>query len=280
MTIVGFIQSYNNVGNGFLRRCLKSLSLVADHIVVYDDASTENVRSLYQEFDCTVIYGIHHEFKRELYHKQALLSIAYRYRPDWICWIDTDTVLGRYFEKRERVEGALAQAEIDELPRIHLHNLNLWLSPWWYRIDGQYNDLWHGVWWRNTGELHYQPIAKLHQKQYPHSFRDSQKDAYAMRLEPHFDEDTAKLIHFGFASAEEIARKYFTYRENGQTGWPLTRLVDETARQLVAVPAEWYPEWLLSELDDLQEEPTVEFKVQEMEKYDGFAQWQRATCGT
>lgn len=279
MTIVGFLQNRNNVANGYLRRCLYSLSLVSDQIVVYDDASDEEVRSLYQQYECVVIYSPRQAFKRELYNKQQLLQVAMRYCPEWICWIDTDTVLGRFFEDRSRVENMLLRATEDQLPRIHLHNLNLWLSPWWYRVDNQYNDLWHGVWWYNTGELHYRPIGQLHQKQYPHSFFDPNRNALALQLQPHFNEDTAQLIHFGFSEPAEIAKKYFVYRENGQSGWPLTRLVDEIQRELRQASVEWYPEWLLSELGQVGMEPKKQFTLEEMQAYDNFPAWTTAILG-
>ena len=37
LRIVGLLQVHNNVANGYLRRCLRSLSAITDQIVVYDD---------------------------------------------------------------------------------------------------------------------------------------------------------------------------------------------------------------------------------------------------
>lgn len=270
MEIVGFLQNRDNVENGMLARCLKSMSLVAGRICVYDDGSDEDVRSLYSAYDCTVVYGGRSSFSRELYHKEALLGVALRYQPDWLVWFDSDAVLGRVFESRDTTVGLLESAQEHGFVRLFLHNLNLWRSPWWYRKDLNYNDLWHCVWWRNTGQLHYQPRAGLHMRQYPFAFRDPRVDQQVEAQPTHFTEAKAKLLHFGFGNEVEIARKYFTYREQGQTGGRLDRLVSEgtmvnpyTGEQqsltLEPVDREWYPEWLLPELGEAATEPKPPF---------------------
>jgi hypothetical protein len=221
------------------------MAKIADQIFVYDDASDEDVRSIYREFACVVVYGERQAFQREQFHKQQLLTVALRSQPDWLCWIDTDAILGRLWEDKDQVRNVLSQADTQGVVRLHLHNLNLWRSTGWHRVDKEFNDLWHGVFWRNTGELHYRPVGKLHQKQYPHCFYDEKKDAESFVTEIRFDEDAGKLIHFGFASSLEIARKYFTYRDHGQSGYPLTRLVDESTLDVHEVPRDWYPQWWL-----------------------------------
>lgn len=51
-----------------------------------------------------------------------------------------------------------------------------------------------------------------------------------------------RVIHYGFASDENILRKYTTYKSHGQAGWALHRLVDERTLQLAPVKAEWFNE--------------------------------------
>lgn len=245
LRLCGFLCNRNGVGNSLLQQCLTSMAKIAEPIFVYDDASDEAVQPIYRQFGCVVIYNTQESFQKELFHKQQLLSVALRAAPDWILWMDTDTIIGRLWEDQEQAHAVLSQAGEKGIVRLHLHNLNLWRSNGWYRVDQEFDNLWHGVFWRNTGELHYRPVGKLHQKQYPHSFRDPAKDEEAFATEIRFNEPGGKLIHFGFASDLEIARKYFTYREHGQTGYPLNRLVDESTLDVHEVPAEWYPEWWL-----------------------------------
>jgi len=274
VTLIGFLQSFNNVENGFLRRALRSMANLVDQIVVYDDCSTEDVWPLYKEFDCIVIPGRTNSFSREIFHKQELLTWALRYRPDWILWYDTDACLGKSWETREATESFLTQADEQGAQLIALHNLNLWRSNWWYRTDEKFNDLWHMVWWKNSGELHYRPTAGLHQQQFPHFFEDEQKAATSVN----FDQPSGQLLHFGFAHEREVMRKYFTYRENGQTGWALERLVNE--RELVVEPAmsEWFPDWLLEEMGGPEAGPTPKLTPEEMAEYESFEAWE-AQCG-
>lgn len=271
MRIIGFLQNYNGVQAGHLYRCLQSMSRCTDEIVVYDDASTEDVKPLYDQFDCDVIYGRKNEFHRELFHKQQLLYAAMLRHPDWILWFDSDAILGRQFEDRERTEAVLESSEAQGIVLLHLHNLNLWRSNGHYRVDNSFNDLWHGVFWKNTGQLHYKPVGRLHQKQYPQFWSDP--DVHIINSK--FPGDDGKLIHFGFATDEEIARKYFKYRESGQTGWALDRLVTENEeRELIAVDPEWMPEWYLNSIHSLEiTEPNPEFDPLEMRGYGSYDEW-------
>ena len=274
MRIVGFVQAYNEVANGHLATCLHSLAILCDAIVVYDDASTEDTRSVYEQFGCTVIYGQQQAFSQELFHKQALLPIALRYRPDWLIWIDSDTLLGRFFEDRTKVEQLFEQVSEQSLVRLHLHNLNLWRSPHWRRVDNKFDDLWHGVCWRNTGELHYRPVGRLHQKQYPHAFRDPEQDQMTFLQENRFSEVDGPLLHLGFAEDVEIARKYYTYRAHGQRDWALNRLVDESQLILEPVPPELFPTWYLPYLERAStERPSAVHTIEEFERHGTFDAW-------
>ena len=269
MRIVGFVQSHNNVVNGYLRRCLRSLRAICDEIVIYDDASFEDVWSLYREFGCIVVPGREQAFARELYHKEELLTWALRFRPDWICWTDTDACLGRAWSTRPAAESFLSQADAQGAHLVMLHNLNLWRSHWWYRTDEKFNDLWHGVFWRNTGELHYQPRTGLHQQQFPLFWHDGQRPTVSVR----FDRPEGQLLHFGFAREEEIVRKYFTYRQAGQTGWALERLVDERKLCLESASSVWYPEWLLEEIGAPEGSPAPKLTPGSMARVPDFKTW-------
>lgn len=274
MKIVGFLQNYNNVDNGFLSQCLYSMRRICDEIVVYDDGSSEDVLPIYEHFGCVTLYSPRNEFQRELYHKQELLSVAMRMAPDWICWFDTDAILGRHWEDRDRTVETLEQTESQGIVLLHLHNLNLWRSDKYYRTDNSFNDLWHGVFWKNTGQLHYRPVGKLHQKQFPHFYHN---DGEIQTVTSKFPDDSGKLIHFGFASDDEIAKKYFAYRDQGQSGWALDRLVTEDEDlTLVKAEQDWLPEWYLGDClhttgDDVNLSPI--FDPDTMREYGSYKEW-------
>ena len=256
MNIIGFLQNFNGVENGDLRRCIESMRMVSDEIYVYDDASTEDVWPIYQDFDCIVVRGAKNEFNMEIHHKDLLLRklLGDHPRCDWICWFDSDAVLGDFFSDRERVNDALSEVKKNDLVQVYLHNLNLWRSENYYRIDLEYNDLWHCVFWMNTGQLHYNPTGGLHQKQFPVPYKrtDATQDIRVGAIR--FQEDNQQLLHYGFADEERILRKYFTYKAHGQIGYPLDRLVTEKKRawsdghatqgmDLEPAKPEWFPEF-------------------------------------
>jgi len=271
MKICGFLQNYNCVENGFLENCLISMSNICDYIVVYDDASTEDVRPIYNKYNCVVIYGHKNEFYRELQHKQELLTIALRENPDWICWFDSDAILGKDWESYDDTRESLVSCDEKGIVLLHLHNLNLWKSDRFYRTDESFNDLWHGVFWKNTGELHYVPVPKLHQKQYPRFYYDQNKEVVTSK----YTGSKGQLIHLGFSRTEEIVKKYFTYRELGQEGWALNRLVDETNLSIEHSDAEWLPSWFEQ---NSKEEFTLQdgcFGVKELAEISSYDHWKR-----
>jgi hypothetical protein len=49
-----------------------------------------------------------------------------------------------------------------------------------------------------------------------------------------------QIIHYGFATDEAIIRKFHTYKEHGQTGWALERLVDERTLAVRRIKPEWF----------------------------------------
>jgi hypothetical protein len=283
MKIIGLLQNRNNVDNGYLRWCLTSMSRIADAIVVYDDASDQNVHPLYEQFECDVIYGETQEFHRELFHKQQMLDKGLTYDPDWFVWFDADAVLGAFWASRERTEKALNEAADKGIVVMLLHNLNLWRSWWWYRSDQSFNELWHCVFWKNTGQLNYDPQEGLHLSQYPYFWNDREETVVASR----FEEELGQLIHFGFATDEEIARKYFTYRGKGQEGWPLERMVaegkmlneqTEEEEEFSLHPADpiWYPDWLTPQLGSNWQPPAPRFTPEKMAAFGNYGEWDQS----
>jgi hypothetical protein len=227
--IAAFLQLRNELENGNLVRCLGNCRLWADDIFIYDDASTDDSRSIYLDYTPQdhIICGDVREFDREIYHKSALLSLVLSGSPDWVVWIDGDAILDRGWtnEARQRLSFYGSKG----YDHIFIHNLNLWRSPCYYRKDNSFNDLNPPVFWKNTGKLNYRDLPGLHQQQYPDGMELGV-------LAP------GNLLHYGFASYENIVRKYLTYKSYGQYGWSLNRLIDESTLSLERVPDGLYPE--------------------------------------
>jgi glycosyltransferase involved in cell wall biosynthesis len=226
LTVVA--QVYNELKTGNLTRFLNNVREFADWIIVYDDGSTDGTWEALlgaQKHGCplSVIRSGENDFKNEIAHKQQMLEMAIAIESDWIMWLDADEVV-----EPRGADGALRKLmEDDSIDGYAFHQINLWRSDKFYRLDNQYND---GIFvrlWRNNGRLRYDPKPGLHQRPYPLGV-DKVKDS------------DVQIIHYGFADDASIIRKYLTYKEHGQTGWALNRLVNEDTLRIKRVKPEWF----------------------------------------
>ena len=109
---------------------------------------------------------------------------------------------------------ALSDKNIDGLKLGHY---NLWRSKRHYRIDDGYHSIHdRGVmaFWKNNGNLKFPEKHGLHHLQYPEGIINPVRT-------------NLNLIHMGFATDYQIIKKYDTYKERGQKGWSLDRLLSE-----------------------------------------------------
>ena len=223
LTIV--CQVYNELQTGNLQRFLKGIDNLADGLVVYDDGSTDGTYEYLNKNyrgNLHIIAGTQNDFKSEMVHKQQMLKWAIDImETDWILWLDCDEILEPRGHKD--IRELLNNTELDGYA---FHQINLWRTDKFYRVDNQYND---GIFvrlWRNNGRLHFNPQPGLHQRPYP------------LGVERVADSDI-QIIHYGFATDEAIIKKYHTYKANGQEGWALSRLVDESTLTVRRIKPEW-----------------------------------------
>ena len=234
MRVVAFLQLHNELENGNLIRCLDNCSRWADDIFIYDDCSDDGSKQVYLKYtdEKNIIFGSERKFQEELFHKQELLALTLKTNPNWIGWIDGDAILDRFLTAN--CKDFLQMIEEKGYDAAKLHNLNLWRHPAYYRLDNKFNGLWHVVFWKNNGNLHYEPTVGLHQRQYPHGIEESRMCETPQKV---------NLLHYGFSSERLIVKKYLTYKALGQDGWELDRLIDEQSSfVLEKVPKKFYPE--------------------------------------
>lgn len=223
MRLCGFLQIYNEVEKGNLRRCLQSMERYCDDIVIYDDASTDDSVSVAREFTDLIIEGKVNEWGKEAEHRQELLELALTTNPDWIFWMDADEVVENEGEKG----GIRELCETTEFDCYAFHEVNLWRTPAFYRKDNSYNDGWFCRLWKNNGSLRIENKPGLHQRLVPDSLvKETNADI--------------QVLHYGFASDESIIDKYVTYKAHGQTGWALHRLIDERTLEIVRSNPDWF----------------------------------------
>lgn len=229
MMLVGMVQVYNEVENGNLERCLESLSRYCDAIQIYDDGSTDNPKPLYDNYQCDVIWSSENDFKNELAHKQQQLDRCKELGADWIFRIDADEVLEPMGEK-----GIRNLCEDDEHDSWAFHTINLWRSRNFYRIDSSFNDVIFNRLWRVPPMgLRFKVERGLHKCNYPLGVTQNEG------LAPF------EIIHYGFASDKAILDKYRMYREHGQTGMALNRLIDESTLIVRYSKHRWFQEPLV-----------------------------------
>lgn len=223
MKLAAILMAYNEERTGHLQRCLSSLTRYCDHIVVYDDASTDGSHKLYSQYGAHVIQGHNNDFKNELLHKQEQLEFCKGLGVDWIFRIDADEVLDE-----SGVAGLRALLEKSDNPSYAFHTVNLWRSPCFYRIDGNYNQVVFNRLWRCKPDLHFNIQVGLHLTNYPVGATDNEGFA------------PFEIIHWGFASNQYIIDKYKMYKAHGQSGHALDRLVDEKTLQLKKSKPQWF----------------------------------------
>ena len=220
MKIVGFAQLRNELEKGNLENWFKCMS-VCDYIYIYDQNSTDGSREYYKNFNnVTVIESNENRFYEEITCKNELLNKLLHDHPDtnWILWMDGDTLLdNRLIEDNgKRLRDICEEGNKNEIDGYYFGHYNLWRSDVYYRIDDDYHWL-HGKLvplWRNNGNISFPTTSGLHQQQYPYGLNKIVRSDYS-------------LIHRGFSTDYQIITKYDVYKERGQNGWALQRLLNE-----------------------------------------------------
>lgn len=236
MKIVGFSQLRNESEKGNLHNWIRCMESVCDYIYVYDQNSTDDSKDIYKEHKSIVtIESDINDFTNEILCKNKLLTKLLAEHPDtdWIFWMDGDTILSRNALNRESLEKMLEECNHHGFDGVFMEHYNLWRSDTYYRIDNNYHDLCTtGVLalWKNNGNLSFQNRRGLHSPQYPSGIINPARSH-------------AKLIHRGFATDYQIETKYKVYKERGQSGKALSRLLDEETLDVFRLNPNILPEW-------------------------------------
>ncbi|HEX7715127.1 MAG TPA: glycosyltransferase [Bacillota bacterium] len=230
--IVGTCQIYNEIRKENLKRFVKYFMPLLAELVVYDDGSTDGSYEYMLNHTPHVIRGGVNDFINERSHKQILLERALELKPDFILWMDADEVLTA--NGPERLPLICDYAMAKGIDGISFHELNLWRSSSWRRMDSLFNDGWFvRLWQVNPGMTYLQIKPGLHQEPYPSTID---------RIER---ETEVQVLHYGFSSEKRLAYKYLTYQSYGQSGYVmLDRLIDERTLRLEKVSRQLIPKEL------------------------------------
>ena len=230
--IVGFAQLRNELSKGNLKNWFKSMEF-CDFIYIFDQASDDGSLEEYDKHEnVVVVKSPTNRFQDEITCKGELLRKLLDEHPDtdWVFWMDGDTLLDNRLTRNNNVGvfDMIARAERGEygefVTGIELGHYNLWRSRRHYRVDNLYHGLDESqvcAFWKNDGTLHF-PTGEtgLHTDQVP-------RGAWTCRASTDF-----KLVHYGFATEDQIINRYDLYKGLGQEGWELDRLLDESTLEV------------------------------------------------
>jgi len=222
MKIIGFSQLRNELSKGNLEHWFQCVG-VCDYIYIFDQASDDGSHDIYAQHDNVVlIQSEENRFNEELICKKELLEKILSDHPDadWIFWIDGDTMIDQRLMDNdyEIMKDMLEVSAKSGADGIRLGHYNLWRSNKHYRLDSSYHgfDEWGRVpFWRNNGDLSFPEQTGLHGHQEPTGIQNV------------IDARQFKLIHYGFATDQQIMDRYNLYKDLGQKGWDLDRLICE-----------------------------------------------------
>jgi len=223
MKIVGLVQFYNEGANGNLERCMKSLKSFCEDIVCYDDGSTDNSLDVAKQFTDNIIINKKRDWRNELSHKNAMLQMALKLKPDWLFWLDADEEVAADADiKMQAMAGE--QLNVDGWA---FNEVNLWKSNTWYRVDTEFGNGWFVRLWRNNGKLNYTIREGLHLTPFPNGLNK-------------LAQSEMKVIHYGFNTVEKIVDKYKEYLKHDLTHAYLNRIINEGQLIVRPVKKEWF----------------------------------------
>lgn len=239
--IVCICQIFNELCKGNLERFVTYVKPLVEDLVVYDDGSTDGSYEYMLKQTPHVIRAAKNDFVNERTHKQLLLQEALKLNPDFILWLDADEVLtANAADYLQAWCKACAEKQIDG---VCFHEINLWRSHSWQRLDSLFNLGWFCRLWRVVPGISFNETEPgLHQRAHPSTIQNM---AWA---------EDIQVLHYGFSSKQRLAYKYLVYKSHGQRGYEmLDRLISEEQLAVSKVPRELFPEGLW--VDDEQPNP-------------------------
>jgi len=254
--VIGFAQLRNEIEKGNLENWFKCMSPLCDFIYIFDQNSTDGSLEYYKKFpNVVVIESPTNQFKREIKCKGELLNKIKDEHPDTthLFWVDGDTLVdGRLLKNNGQPFRELCLRLSNDISDAYsFGHKNLWRSDIHERMDDAYNWLDNSgvcALWKFTKDLSFPISGGLHKKTYPNPINMVRKVEYS-------------LVHRGFATDYQIITKYDVYKENGQEGWALERLLDEKELRVIKIPNEMLPNWF--EITD-DEDPGNKRKIREI----------------
>jgi len=213
-----FLQVFNEVNSGHLKRFLDWNTSLADYLCAFDDASTDGTYEALKGTADVMVRARFNSFGREVVNRQSLLEASQATIPDidYFLWLDSDEVM---YWSRSELESRIEAMRREGHDALRVPLLNLWRSERAVRVDSSFDLATHPRLWENSSNLKFDYQLGLHKQVHPYGLRSVS------------DSDLA-IVHYGFAHDQLILSKFRMYEAHGQKGWPLNRLMDESKLSL------------------------------------------------
>lgn len=278
INLIAQICMYNEAEKGNLDRCLDNLIRYCDHIIVYDDASTDNSVKVAKSYECHVIRGRANNQMQELAHKQVILEKALDMGATHLFWLDCDEVLDRQGTMGGLRE--LCRQWPSGLDAYSFPEINLWRSQTWQRLDSLFCKARFVRLWKVAPGIGFNVREGVHRQLHPATIKVVEESPFS-------------VIHYGFWDYKRMLVKIGAdhldtegLRDCAEFG--LDRkganwLLDERQCQCRKVPDEMFPPGCLppdiwpepgpkaikdlesySDLPDEQEPPLVDRRAAEL----------------
>ena len=217
--IIGFLQVRNEISSGHLDRFIRQNLPIFDHLVVYDDASDDGTAERIEPYCDVLVRGTMPLFGDELRSRQRLLEASSHLvnDKDFYLWLDADEVL---YASKDELISICQKLDAEKFDGARLPHINLWRSPFFFRTDDHYDDLYPVRLWRAGADLSFPTKSGLHNEMHPLGMH-----SVARLSQP-------SVVHYGFASDQLLENKFSLYQSFGQRGRNLYRLVSEEGRKL------------------------------------------------
>ena len=199
ITLVAQVCMFNEVEKGNLDRCLDNLKRYCDHIVIYDDASTDDSVAVAEKYGAHVIRGPWNNQMQELAHKQAVLKKSIELGATHLFWLDCDEVLDR-----AGTQGGLrnlCKNWPEEVDAFSFPEINLWRSQTWQRLDSLFTKARFVRLWKVTPGIHFRVFDGVHKQLYPATIHQVQEAPFG-------------VIHYGFHDYKKMLVKIGAHQMN------------------------------------------------------------------
>lgn len=228
--IVGALRVKNEAR--WITDVIKSMTPICDHIVLFDDGSSDNTVELAFGASDQKLVVVHTPFNTmdEARDKDLLLSMAAAQPTvDWIVMIDGDEVLEPLAPMR--LVAAIESADKLNVSVLSMQVCYLWDSPNMWRTDGLYGDYFRPSMFKvagvNRDKLKFTRTGNgpnLHCSNFPQG------------LPGGVSKINCRLLHYGYMYAEDRQRKYEWYNKID----PNNR-VEDGYKHIVGLPSRHAP---------------------------------------